>query len=57
MQVDSLKETRNQYIKLLMEQYVFQMNPVSTEYGLLFTQGGLGTLSKRALLTQGEPIH
>lgn len=31
MQVDSLKETRNQYIKLLMEQYVFQMNPVSTE--------------------------
>lgn len=40
-----------------MEQYVFQMNPVSTEYGLLFTQGGLGTLSQRALLTQGEPIH
>lgn len=45
LQVDSLKETRNQYIKLLMEQYVFQMNPVSTEYGLLFTQGGVGTLS------------
>lgn len=40
-----------------MEQnYVFQMNPVSTEYWL-FTQGGVGTLSKRALLTQGEPIH
>lgn len=31
LQVDYLKETRNQYIKLMMEQYVFQMNPVSIE--------------------------